>query len=45
MEYLSNNRGRNCSDKGSTHKLSIKKFKVKVKVIFEIYLEPGGFIL
>ena len=22
MEYLSNNRGRNCSDKGSTYKLS-----------------------
>ena len=54
MGYLSNNLRRNCLDKWSNHKLSISHMSRKginvmiliiIKVIFEIYLEPGGFLL
>ena len=39
MEYLSNNRGRNCSDKWSTHKLSFshmyrKRINAMILIIF-----------
>ena len=37
MEYLSNNRGRNCSDKWSTHKLYRKWINAMILIIFFWY--------